>query len=198
MNPHDAANRNNTLAAVLVGGGSRRMGRAKHTLQLPDGRSLLEHTIAVARNVVNDVVLVGDPGDADALGVAVWPDERPGDGPLAAAATACARSPQPWTLLLACDVPQLTASVLQAVLDAADGAHDIVVARGRNDATINPLAACYRTALADEMNAALDVGERRLLDFVQRCSLHVVTIDDPPSLASVNTPAEWQTYLGSL
>jgi molybdopterin-guanine dinucleotide biosynthesis protein A len=190
------ADRERTLAAILVGGRSARMGRPKASLVLPSGRTLLEQTLEIARTFAGETIVVGETFDQKLpVSVVALADDIPGEGPLAAAATVLTRATREWVLLLACDVPQLTVDVVERLRETTDEEADVVMAQGVADDRANPLAAYYRASLGPAMRAAVDAGERSLTRFLNGVSTSVVTVRRPPSLASVNTPAEWEAFL---
>ena len=72
------------IAGVFVGGASSRMGgRPKGLLATKDGTSIVARTIALARAVASDVVLVGRADAYAALGLAAIADAPGGEGPIA-------------------------------------------------------------------------------------------------------------------
>lgn len=192
------AERNNTIAAVLVGGRSARMGRAKAALVLPGGETLLAHALQIATEfAVERWVAGGTANELPVRDVMHLADDAPGEGPLAAAATVLSRASLEWVLLLACDVPQLTRGVVEALREAARDDVDVVMARGRADDRPNPLVAYYRTRIGLRMREAVIGGERSLMRFLARMTTQVVTVDSPASLVSVNTPADWEAFLAA-
>jgi molybdopterin-guanine dinucleotide biosynthesis protein A len=66
---------------VLVGGKSTRMGTDKAALTL-EGRTLLEHAVAIVRQVTGDVAILGPRQLYGGYGVPVIEDIYPGCGPL--------------------------------------------------------------------------------------------------------------------
>ncbi len=107
---------------ILAGGQSRRMGRPKEGLPLPDGRPMIAQVIATLRAVCTRVLIVGE-----CRGYAVtsqddllWlPDRHPGLGPLAGIETALASGLDDRYLIVACDQPLLTPALLRRLLGAA-------------------------------------------------------------------------------
>ena len=108
-------------AVVLAGGASRRMGREKALLTLPDGRTCLQAVLEAAGTVAEPVLLAVDSAEhgdrlralhpAPALQVVV--DAIQGVGPLVALAGAMRAVTAPALLALAVDTPLLRPALLR-------------------------------------------------------------------------------------
>jgi molybdopterin-guanine dinucleotide biosynthesis protein A len=103
------------LAGILLtGGASRRMGVTKASIVV-DGTSLAVRTAALLAAVADPVIEIG-PGYS---GLEARMERTPGEGPLVAvAAGAAALAEAGWhgpALVLACDLPLLTAAALDLI-----------------------------------------------------------------------------------
>lgn len=118
-----------TLSAIILAGGhSRRMGRDKALLTLPDGQTLLYHTAQVAQQLASNVVVVTPwpdryqsalPSRVQLVKELIQPD-LPAElsaglsaGPLSGFAQGLQKISSEWCLLLACDLPYLQIAPLQ-------------------------------------------------------------------------------------
>ena len=157
------------IAAVLFAGGqSRRMGRDKALLPLPDGRLLWQRQLDVLRELEPAELFIsgpsrpGFPADAPTVGDAV-----PGLGPLGGIVAALAAMRSARLLVLAVDLPMMTSAYLRELIhhggkDTARG----VVPQASNG-FFEPLAALYpRTALAIAQDR-LDRRELSLQPFIR-------------------------------
>lgn len=180
--------------AILAGGRSTRMGRDKALLPF-EGGTLLERQVALAWSLSpREVWIVGrtEAGfhrpPARAL-----PDDVPGQGPLGGLATALRSTRADHVLLLAVDMPSLTAEFLRRVLD---GRGDGVGVVPRSGGRWEPVVAVYPRALAASARSALDQGRRSLHAFVDAALAvgRIVALDVAPECAAVlsnwNTPAD--------
>src|SRR3990172_12388727 len=139
---------------VLVGGESRRMGRAKALLEL-DGVPLVLRAAELLRPHVAEVTLLGPPERFAHLGVRMLADRRPGRGPLEALCAALASSPCEWNLFLACDLPFLEGEFLGALVRRAlAGRAQAVVPR--TSAGWQPLCAAYYQGCVPGVGEALE------------------------------------------
>jgi len=173
------------LGVVLCGGASRRMGADKSILEyegVPMARRVAE---ALAAGGCGDVVAVGGAPEAlAALGLRVVPDARPGEGPLAAIASAVSSAGARAMVVAACDLPKLTGGVVARTLAAlragrgaamatSDGRHALCVA-------LTPEAARSLVSL-------VAAGERSLGPALATIGASPVEVD-AELLVNVNTP----------
>lgn len=199
----DPSRRHMAVGAVLVGGASRRMGRAKAFLEL-DGTVLAERVgRALASAGCDPVVLVGrppnaSPADFDALAVrldwGVVEDRWPGEGPLGAIVSVFDAIPDDVDVVIAaCDLPDLDATTVGALWPtSADDADmvpddaDAVVARTDR---IEPLLARWRPSARARARSVFSAGGRAVVDVL--ADLHVHEVDVPVArLRNVNTPGD--------
>lgn len=132
---------------ILIGGASSRMGHPKALLMV-DGTTLLQRTVAVARAISPDVLLLGEPRfeiPIDLLALPRIPDRHPGSGPIGGLDALFAARPRSDVLLLACDMPAITANLLQRL--TLDPAHDAAVFT-TPDGRSHPCCALYSSTVA--------------------------------------------------
>lgn len=138
-------------AFILAGGKSTRMGTDKAFVLL-DGRTLLARVLDVARAVTSDVRIVGDTAKFGAFAPVVK-DVFPGCGPLGGIHAALRASAAELNLMLAVDVPFVSAGLLEFLIARARGAAAVVtVARVGG---WQPLCAVYRREFAAVAETAL-------------------------------------------
>ncbi len=131
-------------AAILAGGRARRLGGRDKSRLVVGGRTILARQLDVLQRVVPRIVIVANDAEAFAdAGVPVLPDAVPGGGSLGGIYTALADAGGP-VLVLACDMPFVTAPFLARVIDAGQEA-DIAIPRGRDG--YQPLCANYAPGL---------------------------------------------------
>ena len=128
---------------------------------------------------------VGSPDRYAELGLRVIVDEqftrprkRDGTpGPLAGIATALTATRTSWTLILACDLPYLTAEWLDWLLARAKASKRQII-MPRTAGGLEPLAAMYRPECAEPIIAALQRGVRKVTDAVEQFRIEFVTERD--------------------
>jgi molybdenum cofactor guanylyltransferase len=138
-------------AFILAGGKSTRMGRDKAFVIL-DGRTLLERMLDLARSVCADVRIVRERGKVSAFAPLVE-DVFPGRGPLGGIHAALRSSQTDLNLILAVDIPFLSADFLQFMITKSRCGAMVTVARTSDG--WQPLCAVYRREFADLAEKAL-------------------------------------------
>lgn len=194
FNPPSADTGEPSIGIVLAGGRSRRMGRPKATLPMPDGRSFLQAVCNTLSTVCGRLCVVGgDPRWSAAVGGAIvhLPDLRPGQGPLAGIEAALAAALSSYYLIVACDQVNLTVPLLTRLLSMPAPA--AFVWRGE----IVPLPVTLPQSALAALSAHLDRGGRSLRGFLPRLNLTLVPLPetDLAATASVNTPEQYRRLL---
>lgn len=178
------------VGAVLCGGASRRMGTDKSLLEV-DGVPMAQRVAATLRRAgCTEVIAVGGSPALVALGLDVVADGWPGEGPLGGTVTALRAHPAATAVVVvACDLPWLTAPTIRALVAAlesagADVAAAIAVADRRQ-----PSCAVWRPSALPAVAALFDSGERRLRAAFEPLRVVEVAVDDH-DLRNVNTPSD--------
>jgi len=156
------------------------------------GRTILARQVeALAALGVRPALVAPDPAPFAGLGLDVHPDDVAA-GALGAVYTAIVRAPTAHVLVLAGDMPFVTAPWLAFLASLADD-HDAVVPCV--DGRWQPLCAMYHRRAAGRLRAAIDGGRWRVVDAVASLEVRLVTADeilpfDPDDrvLMNVNTP----------
>lgn len=146
-------------AFILAGGKSSRMGTDKAFIPF-DGRTLLGRALEVVSSVKGEIRIVGDPGKFGEFGQVVE-DVFPGCGPLGGIHAALRSSSADLNLIVAVDMPFLTADLLCYLVERARNSAATVTVphcRGRKQ----PLCAVYRRSFADFAENALREGRFKI------------------------------------
>lgn len=128
----------------------------------------------------------GDDPAWPAHGLRVVADELPDAGPLGGIYTAIKRSPCDRTLVVACDMPFLSAALLRrlAEVDA-----DLVIPRtGRG---LEPLCAVYSRACAGDIHERLMRGECEASNLPAGVRVAEIDVDNDLAFVNVNTPHDY-------
>ncbi len=173
------------------------MGRDKGLLDF-GGIPLILHTARLLESLVAEVNVVGSPSRYESLGLHVISDmdhAQPlngpdilGIGPLAGIATALAATHAPWNLIVACDLPYLSAKWLDWLLSCALRSRGEVVIP-RTERGIEPLAAVYRRECRAPIAAALARGVRKVSDAIAKLR---VELPSELILKNMNAPGDYE------
>ncbi len=182
------------LGGVLVGGRSRRFGSDKASARV-GGRSMAAWAVRTPREVSDPVVLLGGDGRLARRMALPWrEDPRPGCGPLAGVAAGLRWAEElerPGMLVLACDLPLVTPSLMRTILAAAAPGLDAVVLRVDTQG-VQPLCAWYGTTSLATVEARLENGEHSMRGLLARLRVRELGEDGAtapvgPLLLNVNT-----------
>jgi molybdopterin-guanine dinucleotide biosynthesis protein A len=174
---------------VLVGGKSSRMGRDKALLPFQGG-SLAGHVAAQVAQAAGCVTLIGSPEIYKPLGYPVVGDLRPGQGPLSGVETALSLNQAEWNLIVACDLPLLSATLFDSLLQAAAESEADCVIPVSADGQPQPLAAVWNLRLLSRVRSALDEKQRKVMKAVENC--RILWWPAAGSFENMNTPQDWK------
>jgi molybdopterin-guanine dinucleotide biosynthesis protein A len=179
-------------AVLLAGGRSLRMGSDKATLVV-DGRPLWRRQIETLRDSGAAEIFVS--GQRGIFGeIETLEDDVAEAGPLTGLIVSFRRARFPFVLVLAVDMPEMSATYLQKLVSFARPGMGVVPRRGE---VFEPLAAVYpREALA-VAEATRMKGERALQGFARSLvnAGFLLPFEVPEEEANffvnMNTPADW-------
>jgi molybdopterin-guanine dinucleotide biosynthesis protein A len=218
------ASRDRIAGAILAGGLATRYGGTnKAALDLGDGRTLLEHISGeLSAAGVGEVIVCANAQAAQAAragGLKAVPDRREHLGPLAGIEAALAHYAGPGgeltaeprggertveprydaTVLLACDMPGITASEISALIDAFRQAQAAIVVAEMPDFSWQPLCSVVHNGILADVRAALDAGQLGVQRLWRRLGAVSVRFADDRPFFNVNTPedmARWREIRG--
>jgi molybdenum cofactor guanylyltransferase len=162
---------------LLAGGRSSRMGADKAFL-LVDGEPLWRRQVRLLESLEPPAIFIAGPELPEWSNYTVIPDDEPHTGPVPVIASALRRAATPLLLVLAVDLPRMTADYLRTLLDGA-------VPRGQ------PLCATYPREAAPIADTS-----RSMQEFATRCAeaglvrLVAVSPADEHLFFNMNTPAD--------
>ena len=184
-------------AFILAGGQSSRMGSEKAFLEL-HGRLLIDHMIAIAKSVSEQVRIVGPKQRFSAFGQ-IATDVYKDRGPLGGIHAALAISPSEYNLMLAIDMPFVVPRFLEYLLKQARKHEEQLVTVPRVGGGYQPLCACYRKAFETVADRALAAGQNKIDALFAPATTRVIdeaefaTLDLPTTMfQNLNTKEEYE------
>ncbi len=182
--------------AILAGGRARRLGGVDKSALRIGPLSILERQLAALEGLADRIVLVGGAPDRLAPGrVRVVPDRLPRAAALGGLYTALGEAATPYVLVIACDLPFVSARVLERLAALADGTADAVVPRTTDG--LQPLCAVYARRLRNRVRRRIESGHLKVQDLLAAVRVRELGPDDIASLDptghsffNVNTPGD--------
>jgi molybdopterin-guanine dinucleotide biosynthesis protein A len=185
-------------AAILAGGRAQRFGGCDKSALVVGGRSIRERQMMALATLTTDILIVGSPRliVGSPLGTArVVADRLPGCGPLGGLHTAFCEAHGDAIIVIACDMPYVSAPFLRRLLTLTRDADAVVP---RTECGYHPLCAAYTRACLAPAAARLAQGRLKMIDLLEDVRVRVVTTEEVDAfghhgrlLANVNTPAEY-------
>ncbi|HET7187182.1 MAG TPA: molybdenum cofactor guanylyltransferase [Gemmatimonadaceae bacterium] len=151
------------VGVLLAGGAARRFGGQPKGLARLDGVRIADRVLtALRRASTAQLVIANDPAAAQWFpGERVIADETPGLGPLGGLTTALQAAEGSSVLVVAWDMPFVTAELLCELRRRGEsGAHAVVPVHGA-EGWAEPLCAWYAPSALPTCRALLEAGARR-------------------------------------
>lgn len=177
--------------AIQAGGESSRMGQDKALLPF-NGKPLIER-------VVNRVAALGDElvittnkhGDYMKFGIPLYGDIIPGYGALGGLYTALSVCRFPVVIVVACDMPFVSAEILTMSIERLQASSaDVVIPRTENG--YEPFHAVYRRETClPAIECAIQSGEKRIISWFPSVTISPIPVSelldhDPQGIAFMN------------
>ena len=184
-------------AAILAGGQARRFGGRDKSALVVEGRTILDRQLSALTSLTGEILLVGYRRPAPSRLVRMVPDLTPAAGPLGGLDAALAAARNAHVIVLACDMPFVTAPLLQHLLAVA-AAENAAVVVPRTERGYHPLCAVYARRCAAIVRRHLEQQQLRLVDVLEQLRPRFVDgaelnrFGDPHRLlANVNTRGDF-------
>ncbi|MCX6627547.1 MAG: molybdenum cofactor guanylyltransferase [Candidatus Solibacter sp.] len=172
---------------VLAGGRSSRMGRDKARLPFRGG-DLAGAVAAAVASAAGNVTLVGH------LDLAAIPDRYPGEGPLGGILTALHHTSTDWNLIVACDMPQVSATFLGELLARAMRSSADVLLPCGPDGLPQPLCAVYHRRALAALEDPFARGVRKVTAALAGLAVERLEVAELSLFQNVNAPEDWAAY----
>ena len=172
------------------------MGSDKAFVEL-GGSTLIERVIQRSADLrqAETILITNKPVDYAHLGLPMYHDLLPDKGSLGGIYTALVKAKSPAVLVLACDMPFISADLLRFMLAQLDSDTDIVAPRV--DGYPQALHAIYRKTCIQPIRAQLEANQLKIIRFYGQ--MRIRYLDEAEyagfdaegcSFANLNTPAE--------
>jgi len=194
-------------AAILAGGQARRFGGCDKSALVVEGETIRARQLAVLAQIADEVLIVGpaadvrgpqpeDAGPAQRVRIRTIPDRIPGCGPLGGLHAALSEARGAAVVVVAGDMPFVSAPFLAHLLTLTGEADAIVPLTERG---YHPLCAAYTAACLEPIVRRLAEKQLKMIGLLEEVRVRTVTeaemrgFGDPDTLvANVNTPDEYR------
>ena len=181
-------------AFILVGGQSSRMGRDKSLLLL-ENQTFTDRIAETLLEITDSVTLVGSRQTDSRYPMA--PDVYPVWGALGGLHAALAACRSEWAIVVACDLPFVTAELFYYLASLRDGCDAVVPLQA--DGRPQPLSSLYRIEPCLRWATELiEAGKRRPLDLLELVNTRWVPFNELRNLdqaekffVNINTPDDY-------
>lgn len=185
---------------VLAGGASTRMQRDKAALAY-HGKPQLQWTYDLLSEFCAATFVAVRPDQRSEPTRAALPqivDRQPGTGPIAGITAALAEHPKAAWLVLACDLPFITAHTLQHLIARRDPQRVATAYRSHLDSLPEPLCAIWEPAAREPLLAHLATGKQCPRKFLINSNALLLDLPDAHALENVNTAEEFSAAQAQL
>lgn len=184
-------------ACVLIGGQSSRMGQPKHLLPQEEkagSLSWLEQTVGLLRPLVGEHIALSGAGTTpESLAALPRLPDIPGvRGPLTGILAAMRWQPSVSWLLVACDMPHISAEAVRWLLSQRQPGIWGIVPRLQEGGFVEPLLACYEPRCALLFEQLLASGSLRIGQIAGQTKIATPLVPPPlrVSWLNINTHQE--------
>lgn len=197
---------------ILAGGRSTRMGRDKAMIEI-DGVPLIRRIYDVVVSCQMPEMMVGDDRRSPPQVYVLTPwidryqsilpvgcnfllEQQPDLGPISAFAQGLTAITASWILLIACDLPNLSTSIIQAGIDRLPSISAQSIAYlPKHEKGWEPLCGFYRHICHHSAIEYINAGGKSFQNWLKTQIVTEFVIADPTYLANCNTPTELATIL---
>ena len=172
---------------ILAGGQNSRMKKDKGLLKV-GGKKIIHRIIEAIKPNVDEIMIISNGNNYDQLGYKVFSDIIIGCGPMSGIHTALSFTKTEKNLIVACDMPYLSRTVL----------HEIVESSGDAEVTVpeilgepQPLCAVYSTFCLNRFSRLLAMGQWKMKDALSFFEIKKIPFHEN-YFANINTPEEYQ------
>ena len=174
---------------ILAGGKSSRMGEDKGFLKL-NGKTFMSSIIAALNPIVGEIIIVSNNSEYDVFDLKRVADSMEESGPLAGLYSGLLHSETENNIVLSCDVPLISTSVLKKLLEGAPSEAEVI--QFESEGKTMPLVAMYKKKCRHHFLKLLQTNERRLRFAIDQLDVKTITLDSElgKTVRNINTISE--------
>lgn len=189
----------NVTGVILAGGKNSRMATQNKALLSVDGERIIDRIVANFRRMFRDIIIVTNtPSEYYDIDAKIVTDIYTAGCPLAGIHSALFHANTEWIFAVPCDLPFLSTEMIRLITGGIAPQFSVVIPQ--TTAGYEPLCAAYSKKNLSRIEANLEAGDYKLLNFFKKKQVRIVTENqlrkvDPElrSFFNVNTPEELET-----
>ncbi|MFC5626574.1 molybdenum cofactor guanylyltransferase [Algoriphagus winogradskyi] len=180
----------NISAYVLCGGKSTRM-QSEKGLVLYKGKPFIRWIVEAIMPITSNIILVTSNGDYTFMGLPMIEDTYADKGPVGGIFTALNHTDTEQNLILSCDVPKITTSLL-AKLTTESKQKDALITFLSDDKNDYPLIGVYKKKALKTFSDAISAEKLKLCPLVNSISHHkiIINTEEKSLVQNINSKAE--------
>ncbi len=182
----------NISAYILCGGKSSRMQTEKGLVNYL-GKPFIQWVIEAVQPITKSIFLVTDNQNYGDFGFPLVPDIYKDKGPIGGIYSALNHSENEYNLLLSCDIPNISSSVINKYL-VSNLSHDTDVSFLSDDNNSYPLIAIYDKRVTPIFLEAINLNKLKLVSLLSELNYQNIRVKSEhfESLKNINTKEELQ------
>lgn len=159
--------------SILCGGKSSRM-QSEKGLVLFQGKPFIEHIIAAALPICNEIQLVTNTSDYDYLSYKKIKDIELYKGPIGGIYSALVHSESEINLILSCDIPLISTELLSELIAKHNADFEVSVFSEANK--IHPLIGIYSKKIIPILKKAIEENDLKMMRLLEKVNHQIIEV----------------------
>jgi len=174
-------------AYILAGGKSSRMGEDKG-LKLLHGKPMIRYVIEALTPCFPHIKISTSNSEYSVFGYEWVSDIIPEKGPMGGIYTALKNSSGDDVFIISCDMPYISETSVNSLLQQKNGLATVAVCNGR----IQPLFGIYGKSLIPLLEEKIEQNQLGMGAFLQEINATFVDINNEDGFLNINTPDDFK------
>lgn len=161
--------------SILCGGKSSRM-QSEKGLALFLNKPFIEHIIDAVLPISSTIQLITNSTDYDYLKCDTIKDVIIDKGPMGAIYTALLHSETDMNLILSCDIPLISTTMLRELIEKHNSSFDVSIFEETN--RVHPLIGIYSKNVLPMLKKSIEASELKMMHFISNSKHQLIWIED--------------------
>jgi len=184
-------------AIILAGGKSSRMGTEKGLVSF-NGKMLVQHVVDAVKKITSSIIIITQNPVYEKLGYPCYPDIYKDRGALGGIYTGLINSSTQKNILVGCDMPFLSAPLLNGLIENCDGVDALLTIHKDKE---EPLCSVYDKSCIPHFKTLLEQDRLKITDALAGLKTRTISFDKEEwfignEFANINSIEELRKYEG--